>query len=91
MDELQTGIEMSLAVFPQSPVFVQPSKASFNHPPLGNDCEFVQFTAPGNLHRHMPITQCFSHALRKRLARVAAVGQHTLNPTQARLAPACRL
>ena len=90
MDELQTGIEMSFAVFPQSPVLVQPGKASFNHPPLGNDCEFVQFAARGNLHRHM-LTQCFLHALRKRLARVAAVGQHTLNPTQARLAPAYRL
>ena len=90
MDELQTGIEMSLAVFPQAPVLVQPSKASFNQPPLGNDCEFVQFAARGNLHRHM-LTQCFLHALRKRLARVAAVGQHTLDPTQARLAPACRL
>ena len=72
---------MAFAVFPQPPAFVQPGKASFNHPPLGNDCEFVQFAVLGNLHRHM-LTQCFSHALRKRLARVAAVGQHSLDPTQ---------
>ena len=90
MDELQTGIEMSLAVFPQSPVLVQPGKAALDYPALGDNCEFVQFAARGNLHRHM-LTQCFLHALCKRLARIAAVGQHTLEPTQARLAPAYRL
>ena len=72
---------MAFAVFPPSPAFVQPGKASLNHPPLGNDGEFVQFAALGSLHCHM-LTQCFSHALRKRLARVFAVGQHTLDPTQ---------
>ena len=36
---------MAFAVFPQSPVLLQPGKAWFNHPPLGNDCEFVQFAA----------------------------------------------
>ena len=45
MDELQAGVEVAFAVFPQSPPLLQPSKASFNHPPFGSDCEFVQFAA----------------------------------------------
>ena len=36
MDELQTGIEMSLAVFPQPPVLVQPGKAAVDRKHVAN-------------------------------------------------------
>jgi hypothetical protein len=53
MDELQAGVEQSFAVFPQSSVFRQPSKGSFNDPTLGHDREGVQFVASGNLYSHV--------------------------------------
>ena len=34
MDELQAGIEPSLAVFPQPPVLLQPGKSALHHPML---------------------------------------------------------
>lgn len=39
MDELQAGIEPSLAVLPQAPVFLQPGEAALNYPALGNHRE----------------------------------------------------
>jgi len=35
MDELQAGVEQSLAVFPQSAVLFQPRKAALDDPALG--------------------------------------------------------
>ncbi len=42
MDELQAGVEPALAVFPQSPVLVQPCKASLDDPALRHHLEGVQ-------------------------------------------------
>jgi hypothetical protein len=35
-DELQAGVELALAVFPQSSVLLQPSETALNHPALGS-------------------------------------------------------
>lgn len=90
MDELQAGVELSLAVLPQPPVLLQPGKATLRHPELGDHREFVQFTALGNLHRD-GLAQHLLHALRESLAHITAVGQHALNLAQIRLAMAHRL
>ena len=78
MDELQDGIEPSFAVFPQPPVLLQPGKAALHYPTLWHDLEGVQFTAFCNLHCDV-LTQCVTHALRKGLAYIATVAQHTLH------------
>ena len=78
MDELQAGVELSLAVLPWPPVLVQPGKTAFHHPALGDYRKFVQFTALGNLHRDR-LPQGFFDRLRKRLTHIAAVGQHALH------------
>ena len=86
MNELQAGIELALMVLGQSAVLLQPGKAAFHHPALGHDLEGVQLAAPGNLHGDM-LAQRFTHAPRKRLSRVATVGQHALHLMQVWRAP----
>ena len=90
MDELQAGVEQTLAVPPQPSVFVQPSESAFDDPAFGHDLEGVQLAAPGNLHRDALIED-FTHALRERLADVASIGQQTLYLRQVRLAALKRL
>jgi len=43
MDELQAGVEFSLAVLPQPQAFLRPPKGTFDHPTLGKNNERVQF------------------------------------------------
>ena len=77
MDELQAGIEPSLAVFRPPPVLLQPGKAALHHPTLWHDLEGVQLATFGNLYCDV-FTQCVTHALRKGLAHIAAVAQQCL-------------
>jgi len=86
MDELQAGVEQSLAVLPQSAVLFQPRKAALDDPALGHDLETVQLTTLGNLYRHM-FAQDVSDTLGERLAAVGAVAQHALHPAQGGLTP----
>ena len=89
MDELQAGIEMSLAVLPQAPVLVQPGKTPLHNPALGDDRKLVKLAALGNLHRHL-LCQGFIDRLRKVLAHIATVSEHALHPVQVGLAtPLC--
>ena len=83
MDELQAGVELSLAVFPQSPILFQPRKTAFNNPAFGHHLERVQFAAPGNLHRDL-LTQNGAHALGERRSGIAAVAQHSRDLRQIR-------
>ena len=78
MDELQTGIEPTLAVLPQPSVLVQPGKAALHYPTLWHDLEGVQLTAFGYLHRDV-LAQDVLDALRKGLAHIAAVAQHAFH------------
>lgn len=78
MNELQAGVEPSLAVLPQPAVLLQPRKAALNNPALGHDLEGVHFTAFGNLHRPL-LSQDVSHSLGKGLTRIASVDKHTLH------------
>ena len=79
MDELQAGVESSLAVLPQAPTFLQPPKGSFCHTALGQDDKSVQFISLDHLHRR---AQPLFHAVRKRLSGVASVDQHAFNGPQ---------
>ena len=90
MDELQTGIEMSLAVFPQSPVLVQPGKAALDYPALGDYRKLVKFAALGNLHRDL-LPQGFFDRLHKWLTHIAAISKHALHLDQVSLAAPQRL
>ena len=72
VNELQAGVEPSLAVFPQAPVLLQPGKAALDDPALGHDLESVQLAALGDLYRDV-FSQDLSHAQSKGLAHVAAV------------------
>ena len=77
VDELQAGVEPSLAVLPQPPVLVQPGKAAFHDPALGHHFESVKLASLGDLHRHMP-SQNLLHALRERPTDVACIAQQAL-------------
>ena len=70
MDELQAGIEMSLAVLPQAPVLVQPGKTPLHNPALGDDRKLVKFAALGNLHRDL-LPQGLFDRLRKGIAHIS--------------------
>ena len=85
MDELQAGIEPTLAVLSQPPVFLQPGKAALHYPTFWHDLEGVQLTTFCDLHRNV-FAQCFAHALRKGLTHIAAIAQHTLHLLEARFA-----
>ena len=88
MGELQTGVERSLAVLLQPAAFLQPGKAALDYPALGDHCKLMQFAALGNLHRR---AQHVAYRLRKRLAHLAAIGQHSFDLAQTRLASIKRL
>lgn len=77
MDELQTGVEQTLAVLPQPPVLLQPRKATLCHPTLGHDLERMQLASFGDLHRDL-FAQDVLHALSERLAYIA--GCHAAEP-----------
>jgi len=90
VDVLQAGVEPSFAVRPQAPVLLQPGKAAFDHPALGitaNLCSLLRLAI-------WTVTVSPSVAwntLGKRLAHVAAVGQHALYFVQPRFAALHRL
>ncbi len=90
MNELQAGIEFTLAVFPQPPILLQPGKAALNNPAFGHDLEGMQLTPLGNLHCD-GLSQDFPHAFGKWFSGVAAVAQQTLYFPQARPAVLQRL
>ena len=85
MDELQAGVEEALAVFPESPVFLQPSETTSDDPALGHDLEGVQLTALGNLYCDR-LPRNVSYAFCERRSRIAAVTRQTSRPLQVRLA-----
>lgn len=76
MDELQAGVEFSLAVFPQSSAFLDPGEGSFNHPALRHDDKGMQLTAFGDLHLR---TKQFVDGLGKGLTDIPTIGQDALN------------
>lgn len=90
MDELQAGVELALAVLPQAPVLLQPSKAALHHPSLGDHRKFVQLAALGNLHCDV-LAQDLLHTLCKGLPHVATVAQQALEWGQTCLAAAYSL
>ncbi len=90
MDKLQAGIEFTLAVFPQPPIFLQPGKATLNNPAFGHDLEGMQLTPLGNLHCD-GLSQDFSYLFSKRFSGVAAVAQQTLHVFQVWFAALQRL
>lgn len=78
MNELQTGIEFSFAVFPQAAIFLQPSKAAFDDPALGYDLKSVQLAALGDLHGNA-LAQRFTYSLSEGLACIATISQNALH------------
>lgn len=56
MNELQAGMEFTLAVFPQPSILLQPGKTALHHPTLGDNGRGMQFTALGNLYLYCTCT-----------------------------------
>ena len=76
MDELQTGVELALAVFPQTAAFLDPGKGPFYNPTLGHNGKTMQLAALGDLNLG---TEQFFNGMGKRLPDISAVGQDALN------------
>ena len=49
MDELQTGVELTFAVFPESSAFLDPGERPLYDPTLGHNGKAMQFAAHGDL------------------------------------------
>ncbi len=79
MDELQTCIQLTLAVLPSPSVLFQPSETPFHDPALGHDLEGRQRTALGELHRHL-FPQYATDTLRKALPNIITIRQQVLKP-----------
>ena len=88
MNELQAGIELALAVLPESSAFLQPGERTFDHPSLRDDGKRVQIIAFGDLHSG---TDGTLDRFGKRLTDIAAIGQDTLHPVQICVASIHRL
>ena len=58
-------------------MFIQLGKAALDYLASGDNCKRVQLAALDNFYPHL-LAQHLPHALRKRLTRVATIGQHTL-------------
>jgi len=68
----QAGVELSLAVFLQSSIFLQPGEAAFDHPTPGHHLESMQFTTFGDPHYHV-LTKDLLYALFERRLNIATV------------------
>ncbi len=79
MNELQTGVEFALAVFPETTAFLDPCERAFNHPALRHDGKGVQLAAFGDLNLG---TEQFLNGQCKWLADIATIGQDALNRLQ---------
>jgi hypothetical protein len=90
VNELQAGVELALAVLPESSAFLQPGEGTFDHPSLRDDGKSVQIIAFGDLHSGADGTL---DGFGKGLADIAAIGQDTLRAretTRTILAPPIR-
>jgi len=67
---------MSLAVFPESSAFLQPSKGTFHDPALRNHHKGLPFATLGDLYAG---PQLCKDGLSQRLACVASIDEHTLH------------
>lgn len=70
MDELEAGIELSLAIFPKSSAFLKPSKGALDDPALGNNGKGMKLTALSDLDGS---AQFLFDGLSERFARIATV------------------
>ena len=84
MDHLQACIQFAFAILPEPAAFFQPREGPFYDPPFGQHGKRMQFVAFDDLNRGI---EPLHHAVGKRLARVAAIGQQALHQFQIRLAP----
>ena len=76
---LQTGTQLTLAVFPKPPVLFQPGKAALYYPPLRQYCKTVQFVSFGNLYLR---THQRLYRQSKGLTRVTTVSKDFLYRTK---------
>ena len=83
MNELQAGIELALAVFPQPSVFFQPRKTAFNNPTLRHHLERVSLTALGDLHADV-LAKNGAYPLDERRSGISAIAQYARDPSQTR-------
>ena len=90
MNELQTGVEPSLAVLPQPPVLLQPSKAALYYPALGHYLKAVKFIPLRNLHCHMRAQYHFDFS-GKWSTNVACIRKHAAHSNERILAALERL
>jgi len=79
MHELQTGIQLMLAVFSKPPAFLQPGKGSFHNPPFRHHFEGMQFATLGDLNCGLELILDGSG---KRLTGIAAIHQHACDLLQ---------
>ena len=70
MNELQAGIELSFAVFPESAVLFQPSEGTFDYPSFGDNGEGVEFIAFDDLDGSL---QALHYAIGEGLASVCSI------------------
>ena len=76
---LQTGTQLTLAVFPKPPVLFQPGKAALYYPSLRQYCKTVQFVSFGNLYLR---TNQLLYRRSKCLTRVTTVSKDFLYRTK---------
>jgi len=81
--ELQAGIELSFAVFPESAVLFQPSEGTFDHPSFGDNGEGVEFIAFDDLDGS---PQTVHYTIGEGLARVASIHQYAFDASEIRFA-----
>jgi hypothetical protein len=79
MDELEAGVEFTLAVFPEATALLKPGERAFHDPTFGHDGKGVEVTAFGDLHR---CPKDVSDSLGKRFTGITAISQHTANPVE---------
>ena len=72
---MQTGTQLTLAVFPKPPVLFQPGRTALDYPSLRQYCKTVQFVSLGNLYLR---TNQRLYRRSKCLARVTTVSKDFL-------------
>lgn len=76
MDELETAVELTLAVFPEAAAFFEPGKGTFDHPTFRHDGKGMEVTAFSDLHGG---SEGVGDSLRKRFTAISSISQHTAN------------
>src|ERR1700683_2252875 len=81
MDELEAGVELAFAIFPEATALLNPGEGTLDDPTFGHDGKGVEFAAFGDLHRRS--SEGVGDGLGKRFTGISSASRQAANLVEA--------